>query len=76
MRSQAANVVTDLRGDVLRIGLGLYHDENDIDQLICESRTASKGRGSRALQFHRVGSSGVQLADDRTRLRANCRMCR
>jgi len=30
----AANVVTDLRGDVLRIGLGLYHDETDIDQLI------------------------------------------
>ncbi len=31
---EAANVVTDLRGDVLRIGLGLYHDETDIDQLI------------------------------------------
>lgn len=27
----AAHVVTDLRGDVLRIGLGLYHDESDID---------------------------------------------
>lgn len=31
---EAANVVTDLRGDVLRIGLGLYHDETDIDRLI------------------------------------------
>ncbi len=29
----AANVVTDLRGDVLRIGLGLYHDEDDITHL-------------------------------------------
>ncbi|MEZ6030069.1 MAG: aminotransferase class V-fold PLP-dependent enzyme [Hyphomonadaceae bacterium] len=28
----AAHVVTDLRGDVLRIGLGLYHDEADIDR--------------------------------------------
>ena len=30
----AANVVTDLRGDVLRIGLGLYHDEDDITRLV------------------------------------------
>lgn len=29
----AANIVTDLRGDVLRIGLGLYHDEDDITHL-------------------------------------------
>lgn len=27
----AANCITDVRGDVLRIGLGLYHDESDID---------------------------------------------
>ncbi len=27
------NCVTDVRGDVLRIGLGLYHDPNDIDRL-------------------------------------------
>lgn len=27
----AANCITDVRGDVLRIGLGLYHDEADID---------------------------------------------
>ena len=26
-----ADCVTDVRGDVLRIGLGLYHDEEDID---------------------------------------------
>jgi selenocysteine lyase/cysteine desulfurase len=31
----AAGVVTDLRGDVLRIGVGLYHDEDDITHL-CE----------------------------------------
>lgn len=30
----AADVITDLRGDVLRIGLGLYHDEEDITRLI------------------------------------------
>jgi selenocysteine lyase/cysteine desulfurase len=27
----AAGCVTDVRGDVLRVGLGLYHDEQDID---------------------------------------------
>jgi selenocysteine lyase/cysteine desulfurase len=27
------DVVVDARGDVLRIGLGLYHDEDDIDAL-------------------------------------------
>jgi selenocysteine lyase/cysteine desulfurase len=30
---ESAGVVTDLRGDVLRIGLGLYHDEDDITRL-------------------------------------------
>ncbi|UZK70500.1 aminotransferase class V-fold PLP-dependent enzyme [Sphingomonas sp. S1-29] len=28
----ARDVITDVRGDVLRIGLGLYHDERDIDR--------------------------------------------
>ena len=28
---RARNCITDVRGDVLRIGLGLYHDEADID---------------------------------------------
>lgn len=28
------NVITDVRGDVLRIGFGLYHDEADVDRLI------------------------------------------
>ena len=28
---KARNCVTDVRGDVLRIGLALYHDESDID---------------------------------------------
>ena len=27
---EARNCITDVRGDVLRIGLGLYHDEDDI----------------------------------------------
>ena len=27
----AADCITDVRGDVLRIGLGLYHDEADVD---------------------------------------------
>lgn len=27
-------VVTDVRGDVLRIGFGLYHDESDVDRLV------------------------------------------
>jgi selenocysteine lyase/cysteine desulfurase len=29
----AADVITDLRGDVLRLGLGLYHDEADISRV-------------------------------------------
>ena len=29
-----ANVITDVRGDVLRIGFGLYHDEEDVDRLV------------------------------------------
>lgn len=30
----ARGVVTDVRGDVLRIGIGLYHDAKDVDALI------------------------------------------
>ena len=30
---KAHNCITDVRGDVLRIGLALYHDESDIDAL-------------------------------------------
>ncbi|PKB19602.1 selenocysteine lyase/cysteine desulfurase [Novosphingobium kunmingense] len=33
------DVVTDLRGDVLRIGFGLYQDEADVDALIAICRT-------------------------------------
>jgi selenocysteine lyase/cysteine desulfurase len=29
----ARGVVTDLRGDVIRFGFGLYHDESDVDRL-------------------------------------------
>lgn len=30
----ARNCVTDVRGDVLRIGLGIYHDERDIERFV------------------------------------------
>jgi selenocysteine lyase/cysteine desulfurase len=30
----ARDVITDVRGDVLRIGFGLYHDAADVDRLI------------------------------------------
>jgi selenocysteine lyase/cysteine desulfurase len=29
---EAMNCITDVRGDVIRIGLGIYHDESDIDR--------------------------------------------
>jgi selenocysteine lyase/cysteine desulfurase len=28
----ARNCIVDVRGDVLRVGLGLYHDEGDVDR--------------------------------------------
>jgi selenocysteine lyase/cysteine desulfurase len=28
------NCITDVRGDVLRIGFGIYQDEDDVDRLI------------------------------------------
>ena len=31
---QSRNCITDVRGDVLRVGLGLYHDESDVDALV------------------------------------------
>jgi len=31
-RLLAGNVVTDVRGDRLRVGFGLYHDESDVDR--------------------------------------------
>ncbi len=36
----AANVVTDVRDDVLRIGFGLYHDAEDVDRFLAIARTA------------------------------------
>jgi selenocysteine lyase/cysteine desulfurase len=36
----ARDVVVDVRGDVLRIGLGLYHDPADVDALIARARAA------------------------------------
>ena len=30
----AKNCITDVRGEVLRIGFGLYHDEADVDRLV------------------------------------------
>ncbi len=32
-RLLAANVITDHRGDRLRVGFGLYHDDDDVDRL-------------------------------------------
>jgi len=31
---KALGCITDVRGDVLRIGFGLYHDEGDVDRLV------------------------------------------
>jgi selenocysteine lyase/cysteine desulfurase len=31
---KAKNCITDVRGDVLRIGFGIYQDENDVDRLV------------------------------------------
>ncbi len=31
---KARNCITDVRGEVLRIGFGLYQDEKDVDRLI------------------------------------------
>jgi selenocysteine lyase/cysteine desulfurase len=39
-RLDAADVITDLRGDVLRIGLALYHDAEDVDRLAAACRSA------------------------------------
>ena len=36
---KAGNIITDVRGDVLRIGFGIYQDESDVDRLV-----ASLGR--------------------------------
>ena len=31
---KAKNIITDVRGDVLRIGFGIYQDEDDVDRLV------------------------------------------
>ncbi|MFL6722364.1 MAG: class V aminotransferase [Sphingomonas sp.] len=31
---KSGNVITDVRGDVLRIGFGIYQDENDVERLV------------------------------------------
>jgi selenocysteine lyase/cysteine desulfurase len=31
---KAKNVITDVRGDVLRVGFGIYQDEKDVDRLV------------------------------------------
>ncbi|MEC9362886.1 MAG: class V aminotransferase, partial [Pseudomonadota bacterium] len=33
-RLHEAEVITDVRGDHLRIGFGLYHDRSDVDELL------------------------------------------
>ncbi|MBS0474678.1 MAG: class V aminotransferase, partial [Proteobacteria bacterium] len=37
-------VITDLRGDVLRIGFALYQDESDVDALIAILRAQPRPR--------------------------------
>jgi selenocysteine lyase/cysteine desulfurase len=32
---KAHNCITDVRGDVLRIGFGIYQDDSDVDRLVC-----------------------------------------
>ena len=39
------DVITDARGDVLRIGLGLYHDTGDIEALCEKIATTCWGAG-------------------------------
>jgi len=39
-RLQAANIVTDVRDDVIRFGFSLYQDEADVDRLIAVCREA------------------------------------
>lgn len=38
-RLKAANIVTDARGDRLRVGFGLYHTAGDVDRLVQRLRT-------------------------------------
>jgi selenocysteine lyase/cysteine desulfurase len=35
---EARNCITDVRGDVLRVGLGLYHDDDDIERFATLAR--------------------------------------
>lgn len=36
-------IITDLRGDVLRIGFALYHDEDDVDSLVAALKQGEGG---------------------------------
>jgi selenocysteine lyase/cysteine desulfurase len=36
-------VITDYRGDRLRIGFGIYHDPEDVDRLVSEVGAAASG---------------------------------
>jgi selenocysteine lyase/cysteine desulfurase len=37
-------VITDHRGDRLRIGFGIYHDEEDVDRLLVHLTETLSGR--------------------------------
>jgi selenocysteine lyase/cysteine desulfurase len=37
----ARNCITDVRGDVLRIGFGLYHDEEDVEAFAALAKALS-----------------------------------
>ena len=55
----ARGCVTDVRGDVLRIGFGLYHDEEDVDAL--SPRWRRTGLGLQAAGDQVVGVGRDQL---------------
>jgi kynureninase len=42
-RLHAAGVITDHRGAQLRVGLGLYHDEADVERLAAALAAAARG---------------------------------
>ena len=63
---KAQNCITDVRGDVLRIGFGIYQDEGDVDRLVellggaCSDRIATTARRS-ALARPRAAAARLHL---------------
>ncbi|MGH9247638.1 MAG: aminotransferase class V-fold PLP-dependent enzyme [Acidimicrobiales bacterium] len=51
------NVVTDVRGDRLRIGFGVYHDPEDVDELVSRLRHLALGAGVRPNRADPIASA-------------------